>query len=261
MNIIVCIKQVPASTEIKIDPETGTLMREGTLSTVNPFDRYAIEEALRLKETYGGKVTVLSMGPPQAEYALKFAISMGCEHAVLLSDKTFAGADTLATSFTLACGIRKIGSFDIIICGVKTVDGDTAQVGPGLAEELEISNVCYVRKILKVNNGGVLVERMVDGGYETVNALLPCLMTISKETNEPRFPTLQGKIFSLNTGIKIWNSNDLNGHSGRYGLNGSPTQVIKVFPPRKRKKGTILTGTLSDKTKKLVEKLGELKLV
>ncbi len=261
MDIIVCVKQVPGTTGVKIDPQTGTLMREGSLAMLNSFDMYAIEEGLRLKEIFGGTVTVISMGPPQAEYALKFAISMGCDSAILLSDRVFAGADTLATSYTLACGIKKIGSFDIILCGVKTTDGDTAQVGPGLAEELKITHICYVRKIMKITNGSILVERMMEDGYEIINTALPCLITVTKEINEPRLPNLLGKMCALDTRIKVWRAEDLDGNSKRFGLEGSATQVIKVFPPQVRKKGVILSGTPLTKTKKLVEKLIQLKLV
>ena len=261
MNIIVCVKQVPGATEVKINHQTGTLMRKNASAMLNSFDMYAIEEGLRLKESLGGTVTVISMGPPQAEYALKFAVSMGCDNAVLLSDKRFAGADTLATSYTLARGIKKIGTFDIILCGVKTTDGDTAQVGPGLAEVLQVPHICYVRKIEKINNGHIFVERMMEDGYEMINTVLPCLITVTKEINKPRLPTLQGKMFALNTRIKVWRAKDLNGSSRRFGLDGSATQVIKVFPPQGRKKGVVLSGTPSTQTKKLVEKLIQLKLV
>ncbi len=261
MNIIVCVKQVPRTTGVKIDPQTGTLMRKGASAMLNSFDMYAIEEGLKLKESFGGTVTVISMGPPQAEYALKFAISMGCDSAVLLSDRIFAGADTLATSYTLACGIKKIGTFDIILCGVKTTDGDTAQVGPGLAEELKIPHICYVRKIEMINNGHIFVERMMEDSYEMINTPLPCLITVTKEINKPRLPTLKGKMCALNTRIRMWRAKDLNGNSRRFGLDGSATHVIKVFPPRGRKKGVMLSGTPSTQTKKLVEKLSQLKLV
>ena len=185
MNIIVCIKQVPETTEVRINPETNTLMREGVKSIINPFDMYAIEEGVRLKEKFGGKVTVLTMGPPQAETALKEAISPGADDAVLLSDRAFAGSDTWATSYTLAAGVRKLKEYDLIICGKQASDGDTAQVGPGIATHLDIPQVTYVKKIEEVKDKVIKVERMTEEGYEIIESRLPLLITVVKEINTP----------------------------------------------------------------------------
>ncbi len=261
LNIIVCIKQVPATTEVSIDPETGTLIREGIEVTVNPFDLYAIEEGIRLKERFGGKVTAISMGPPQAESSLREAIAMGCDDAVLLTDKSFAGADTLATSYTLACGIRKIGTYDLIICGLKTTDGDTGQVGPGLAEELGVPHVSYVRKVIDVTNNCILLERMIESDYERVEAPLPCLITVTKEINEPRLPSFKRKLMARRAQITIWNSKDLDGELRRFGLNGSPTRVVKIFHPPPRGGGEIITGDPKEQVERLIEKLKELRIL
>ena len=261
MNILVCIKQVPETTEVKIDPETGTLLREGVKAVVNPFDMYAIEEGIRLKEKHGGKAIAITMGPPQAESALRDAIALGCDDAILLSDKAFAGADTLATSYTLACAIRKIGAFDLIICGLKTTDGDTGQVGPGLAEQLGIPHVCYLRKIIEIKKSNMRVERFIGDGYEIIDVFLPCLITVTKEINEPRFPSLKGKIKAKKAQIPTWMARDLGGDVKRFGLNGSATRVIKIFHPAPPSKGEIILGDPSAQAEKLVQKLRELKML
>lgn len=261
MEIIVCIKQVPAITEVRIDQETGTLIREGVEAVVNPFDMYALEEGIRLKERYGGKSTVISMGPPQAESAMREALALGFDRAVLLSDKAFAGADTLATAYTLACGIRKTGSYDIIICGLKTTDGDTGQVGPGLAEELKIPHVSYVRKIIDVTGNTLIVERSLEDFYEEIEAPLPCLITVTKEINEPRLPTFKGKMAARRAPIEVWSANDVESTYERFGLKGSPLQVIKIFNPPPRSKGEILLGNPKLQAAELVKRFVEKKLL
>lgn len=261
LRIIVCIKQVPSTTEVKIDPETGTLIREGIESTVNPFDLYAIEEGVRLKEKYGAKVTAITMGPPQAENALREALALGCDSAVLLTDKAFAGADTLATSYTLSRGIRKIGPYDLIICGMKTTDGDTGQVGPGLAEELGIPHVSYVRKVLSVEKNSITLERSLEDGYERVESPLPCLITVTKEINEPRLPSFRRKILAKRASIESWGAEEIGGSSERLGLKGSPTRVVKVFHPPPRVGGEIITGNPQVQVEKLVNRLKELKVL
>jgi electron transfer flavoprotein beta subunit len=190
MNIVVCIKQVPDTAEVKINPETGTLVREGVPSIINPFDMHAIEAGINIKERIGGKVTVITMGPPQAETALRDALSMGADEAVLLSDSAFAGSDTWATSFTLSKAIEMIGA-DIIICGKQAIDGDTAQVGPETAEFLNIPHISYVRKIEDVSANSIKVQRLMDEGYDAVESSLPVLFTVVKELNEPRLPSLK----------------------------------------------------------------------
>jgi len=256
MNIIVCIKQVPDTTDIKIDPETNTLIRQGVASIINPFDMYAIEEALRIKERLGAssKVTVLTMGPPQAESALREAIGLGCVEAVLVSDRVFAGSDTWATSYTLACAIKKIGEFDLIICGKQAMDGDTAQVGPGISVQLNIPQVTYVKKVREINDKSASVERMTEEGYEIIESPIPCLLTVVKEINEPRLPSLKGKMKAKKAQITTWASEDIGADPERLGLPGSPTQVIKIFTPSPRKGGQMLEGD----TEEIVDKLSNI---
>ena len=261
MRIIVCVKQVPATAEIMIDPKTGTLVREGVESTVNPFDMYAIEEGVRLKERYGGIVTAISMGPRQAEAALREALAIGCNEAILLSDRSFAGADTLATAYTLARGIRNIGSYDLIICGLKTTDGDTGQVGPGLAEEMGMPHVSYVRKIVDVKEDTINLERSLDDVYEQVQAPLPCLITVTKEINEPRLPSFKLKLMAKRASITVWDSSSLDGDPERFGLEGSPTRVVKVFHPEPRASGEVITGDPRTQAERLVQRLREWRFV
>lgn len=255
MNIIVCVKQVPETTKVKINPETNTLIREGVKSIINPFDMYAIEEAIRLKERFGGKVTVISMGPPQAESALREAISMGADEAVLICDRAFAGSDTWATSFTLASAIKKIGDYNLIICGKQASDGDTAQVGPGISVHLDIPQVTYVKKIEEITDKKARVERMTEEGYEVIEAPLPLLISVVKEINEPRIPSLRGMMKAKKAEIKSLGAKDIAVDSEQVGLKGSPTQVVKIFTPVPRKGGQILQGDTADVVNKLAELL------
>jgi len=254
MDIVVCIKQVPETTEVKIDPQTKTLVREGIPGIVNPFDMYAIEEGLRLKERYGGKVKVLTMGPPQAEDALREALAMGADEAVLLSDKALAGSDTLATSYALSMAVRKLG-YDLVICGKQAVDGDTAQVGPEMAEHLGVPFVAWVRKVEEVSDGKIKVQRLMDDGYEVLEMPLPALITVVKEINEPRLPSLRGKMRARKAQIPVWTVEDIGADPSRVGLEGSPTQVVRVFSPERRAGGEILQGEPEEVADKLVEKL------
>ena len=253
MNIIVCIKQVPETTEVRINPETNTLIREGVKSIINPFDMYAIEEALRLKEKFGGKTTALTMGPPQADAALREAISLGIDEGILLCDRAFAGSDTWATSYTLAGAIKKIGGFDLILCGKQASDGDTAQVGPGISTHLDIPQVTYVKKIEDANDKVMRVERMLEEGYEVVETPLPALLTVVKEINEPRLPSLKGMMRAKSAKIIIWAQKELNLDPQQIGLCGSPTQVVKIFTPPHRTGGQILTGEIPEVAAKLVD--------
>ncbi len=255
LNVVVCMKQVPDTTEVKIDPETKTLVREGVPSIINPFDTYAIEEGIRIRERLGGKVTILSMGPPQVKESLKEAIAMGADDAVLLSDRAFAGSDTLATSYTLAEGIRKLGGVDLIICGKQAIDGDTAQVGPGIAEHLDIPHITYVRRIVELCPGYIRVERMVEGGYEVVETGLPALITVVKEINEPRLPSMKGLMRARRQEITVWTAQDLEVDPERIGLRGSPTEVIRVFTPEVRASGEMLQGDVQEQVQALVERL------
>jgi len=237
VHAIVCIKQVPDTTDVKVNPETGTLIREGVPSIVNPFDTYAIEEALRLREKFGGKVTVISMGPPQAKEALKEAIAMGADEAILLSDRAFAGSDTWATAYTLANAIRKMGDFDIILCGKQAIDGDTGQVGPGIARQLDIEQLTYVFKIQEIDFQAkrIRVERLLEEGREVVETRLPALLTVVKDINQPRYPTIMGIRRATRTEIPVWTATDLpDAKPELLGLKGSPTQVVRVFNPPPR---------------------------
>ena len=259
MNIIVCIKQVPETTDVKIDSTTGTLIRDGVKSVINPFDSYAIEEGVRLKEKFGGKVTAISMGPPQAESALKEAIAIGVDEGILVSDRAFAGSDTWATSYALSQAIEKIGQFDLIICGKQASDGDTAQVGPGISMHLDIPQATYVKKIEEIGDGFIKVERLVEEGYEVIKMPLPVLITVVKEINEPRLPSLKGMIRSKKAVITKWTAADLNVDPKKIGLDGSPTRVVRVFTPEPRKGGQVLEGETHEVVQKLADLLkGEL---
>jgi len=258
LNIVVGIKQVPDTTNVRINPETNTLMREGVASIINPFDAYALEEGVRLKEKHGGKVTVISMGPPQVEAALREAISLGADEAILLSDRAFAGADTLATAFTLAVGIRKLGGADIILMGRQAIDGDTGQVGPGVAENLGLPHVTDVRKIEEVQEDGTIVlERLLEEGYLRLKTKLPMLMTVVKEINEPRLPSLKGKLSAKKAAVTVWTAKDLELEPVRIGLNGSPTQVMKIFTPPKPAGGKVFHGEPHHAVAQLLEELSK----
>jgi len=261
MNIVVCIKQVPDTTDVRIDPATNTLIREGVPSIINPFDMYAIEEGLRLREKLGGKVTVISMGPPQVTEALKEAISMGVDDAILLSDRAFAGADTWATSYTLSMGIRKMGGADVILCGKQAIDGDTAQVGPGIAEFLDIPQVTYVKKIEQIDDKKARAWRMTEEGYEVVDTTLPAMFTVVKEINEPRLPSLKGKMKAKSFQPTIWKAADIGADEKNIGLNGSPTNVVKIFTPPVRSGGVILQGDVQQAVATVVEGLKERQII
>jgi electron transfer flavoprotein beta subunit len=194
LNIIACVKQVPGTNEVKINKETNTIIREGVEAIINPFDEYAIEEGIRIKEKLGGNVTVLSMGIPKVADLLRETIAVGVDSAVLLSDRAFAGADSLATAYALSMGIKKIGNYDLIICGKQATDGDTAQVGPSLAEKLGIPHTTYVRKIEEIKEGFIRCQRMTEDGYEIIEMPLPAVITVVKEINEPRLPSIKGKL-------------------------------------------------------------------
>ncbi len=239
MNIVVCVKQVPDTAEVKINPETNTIIRQGLPNIVNPYDKHALEAAIQLKEKHGGKITVISMGPPQATEALKECIAMGADEAVLLSDRIFGGADALATSFTIAAGIRKIADFDLIICGKQAIDGDTAQVGPEVAEHLNIPQVTYAAK-LDVDGKTLKVSRELDEGYEIIETELPALVTVVKSINDPRLPTVRGTMKANRTEIPVWSAEDIEVNVEKIGFKGSPTQVRKIFAPPARTQGEMI---------------------
>ncbi|MBM4143606.1 MAG: electron transfer flavoprotein subunit beta/FixA family protein [Lentisphaerae bacterium] len=255
MHIVVCIKQVPETADVRINPETNTLMREGVQSIINPFDMYAIEEGVRVKEKTGGRVTAISMGPPQAEAALREAVAMGVDAGVLISDRAFAGSDTWATSYTLAMAIRKLGDVDLVLCGKQASDGDTAQVGPGIATQLDLPQITYVRKIEELEAKRVVAERLLETGFESVEAPLPCLLTVVKEINEPRLPSLKGKMAARKAQIPVWTAADIGADPARIGLQGSPTKVVRIFTPPPRQGGEILRGEPEAIVPRLAEKL------
>jgi electron transfer flavoprotein beta subunit len=261
MNIIVCLKQVPGTTAVKIDPQTNTLVRQGIESIINPFDTYAVEEAVRIKEKLGGKVTVITMGPPQAETALREAISRGADEAVLLTDRAFGGADTWATARTLAQTILKLKPYDLVICGRQTIDGDTGQVGPEMAEMLGIPFIAYVSRVEEISNNTIRVRRMIEEGHEVIEAVLPALITVSKEINLPRLPSLRGISRSKSAKIPAWGIKELDVDPATVGLSGSSTQVIKIFFPQRVSQAEILTGNPENQVDKLIDKLKGASLV
>jgi len=254
MKFIVCIKQVPDTTEVRVDPETNTLIREGVPAMVNPFDLYAVEEALLFAEKVGGEVIAVSMGPPQASDALREVISMGVDRAILVSDRKFAGADTWATALTLAAAIRKIGDYDLILTGKQAADGDTAQVGPGIAEFLDIPQATFIRKVEELDAEArvVRLQSMWEEGSERLELPLPCLISTVKELNEPRLPSLRGKMSAKKAEIPVWTFDDLDVEESDVGLAGSPTQVIKVFPPPPRSEGELFADAEPDKAAKII---------
>jgi electron transfer flavoprotein beta subunit len=252
MDIVACIKQVPETTEVRVDPQTNALIREGVKSIVNPFDENAVEAALQLKEANGGKVTVICMGPPQAQEALRHTIAMGADEAILLCDGAFRGSDTLATSYTLAAAVRKIGEVDLILCGKQAIDGDTGQVGPGLAERLGIPQVTFAIG-LEVADGKLRARRVLDDFYEVLEVKLPAVVTVVKQINEPRFPAMRNLLKAKRAPITTWTLADLEADATQTGFDGSPTQVITVWPPAKKTGGEVLEGEADEIAARLAE--------
>ena len=258
MKIFVLVKQVPDTNEVTIDPVTGTLIREGVPSILNPDDANALEEALALKDQFPGTtVSVISMGPPQANYMLRECLALGADNAYLLSSRTFGGADTCATSTTLAAGVRKIGTYDIIFAGRQAIDGDTAQVGPQTAQRLGMPSVSYVQKVREIKDKTVVVERALEDGFEIVEVQKPCILTAIKELNEPRYMTVRQIEEAYKKDIIIWDENDLGVDPKTVGLIASPTQVLKSFTPPPKGAGEMLSGTPSEMAASLVAKLTE----
>lgn len=263
MKIVVCIKQVPNTNEVRINKETGTLIREGVPSIINPDDKNAIEEALKIKEKRKDvQVIVVTMGPMQAKVALKEALSMGADHAILLSDRVFGGSDTWATATILAKALEKIGDIDIIFCGRQAIDGDTAQVGPEIAEFLNIPQVTYVSE-LHVKEKSVKVKRSTEDGYYMIESPMPVLLTCIKELNVPRYPrpSLIYKAFAADDNITIWSNEDLDVDLTQIGVKNSPTNVYRSFVPVREFHGETLTGSNQEIAETLVDKLHELKLL
>jgi len=234
MRIVVCIKQVPASNDTKIDPETKRIIREGVKAILNPFDTYAIEEGIQLRERFGGEVITISMGPPKAEDILREALSLGVDKAILLSDKDFAGSDTWATSYILSRAIKRIGDVGLVICGKQAIDGDTAQVGPGIAAHLSWGQATYVMAVEDLSSSFIRVKRMHEDGYDICEISLPAVITVVKDINIPRVPTLKGRLASLKRDIPVWKPENINAEKAKIGLDGSPTRVVKIEPPPSR---------------------------
>ncbi|MBI2859888.1 MAG: electron transfer flavoprotein subunit beta/FixA family protein [Chloroflexi bacterium] len=251
MHIVACIKQVPDTTQVKIDPETNTLVRAGVESICNPYDLVAVEAGVRVAEKYGGKVTVITMGPPQADSALRQCLSLGASEAILLSDRAFAGSDTLATSYTLAQAVNKLNATEpvsLVICGKQAIDGDTAQTGPGLATWMDYTQLTYVVEIIEVADGFITVKREVEGGTEVIRGKLPALLTVELELNPVRYATLPELVRSLRQEIKVLGAKDIGGEPERYGLKGSPTSVKQIFAPPPHGGGKVFeTASDSDK--------------
>ena len=255
MKIFVCIKQVPDAKDVRLDPVTHTLSREGVQSIMNPYDEHALEEAVRIKEALGGEVTVLTMGPPQAEEMLRLAISLGADKAVLLSDRALAGADTCATTYALAKMVAHLGGADLILCGKQAIDGDTAQVGPGLATRLDMPFAACIQKIRSIGGQSLVAERMMDDGYDVVEMALPALLTVVKDINEPRVPSLKGKMKAKSAVIPRLAVADIGADAAFCGLAGSPTQVARVFPPPVRGGRVTLEGDIDRQIDQVVGRL------
>ena len=261
MKILVCVKQVPDTNEVKIDPVKGTLIRDGVPSILNPDDANALEAALMLKDKDPDvEIAVLTMGPPQAGDMLRECLATGADEAYLLSDRAFGGADTCATSTTIAAGIRKVEGVDVIFAGRQAIDGDTAQVGPQVAQRLGIPVVTYVQSI-RMDEDKVTVQRQMEDGYEVVEVKLPCLLTCVKELNEPRYMSVGGIVDAYQKDITVWNHMDVELDPADCGLNASPTQVFRSFTPPQKGKGEMLSGTVQEMAEALVGKLAEKHLV
>jgi len=261
MKYIVCVKQVPDTTEIKIDPETNTLIREGVPSILNPFDQFVLEEAIKIKQE-GDEIIVISMGPPQAKKALLKCLALGADKAILLSDRIFAGADTLATSYTITQAIKKLGEFNIIFCGLQAIDGDTAQVGPEIAGILNIPQITYVESIEEVSGKKLLAKVQTDDGYKIVESRLPTLITgITPSSFEPTNPPMMSIMKANKKPFFTWDANELGGDKDKYGLNGSLTQVIKIYSPPAREKGVVINDEPEAAVKILMDLLSKDKVI
>ncbi|GAB6169110.1 electron transfer flavoprotein subunit beta/FixA family protein [Clostridium carnis] len=255
MNIVVCLKQVPDTTAVKIDPKTGTLIRDGVPSIINPEDKHALEAALAIKENSGATITVVSMGPPQAKNALREALCMGADEAILITDRAFAGADTLATSKALAGAIKKL-KYDIVFAGRQAIDGDTAQVGPEIAEHLDIPQVTYVQDV-KIEEDGLLINRALEDGYELIKVQAPVLLTAIKELNNPRYMNVQYIFDTANKEIQIWSADDIEVNKEELGLKGSPTKVKKSMTKETKGAGELISETPAEAAKYVLGKLKE----
>ncbi|MEA4974042.1 Caffeyl-CoA reductase-Etf complex subunit CarD [bioreactor metagenome] len=257
MKIVVCIKQVPDTTEVKLDPKTNTLIRDGVPSIINPDDKAGIEAALTLKENLGGTVTVVCMGPPQADVALREALAMGCDEAVLLSDRAFGGSDTYATAHVIAGGLKTL-DYDLIITGRQAIDGDTAQVGPQIAEQLKIPQVSYAAEV-KADNGALIIKRQYEDRYQTIKVKTPCLITALSELAKPRYMSVSGIVNAYKKEVKVLGFEDIKGNINpeNIGLQGSPTNVKQSFTKQAKGAGTILNVSADEAVKAIMDKLVE----
>ena len=253
MHIVVCVKMVPDTTQVSIDPVTNTLIRDGVPFITNPYDTNAVEEAIRLKDKYGANVTAVSMGPPNAESVLRKAVSIGADRAILLSDRAFGGADTLATSTVLGLAIKKLNDdqpVDIVLCGKQTIDGDTAQVGPGIARRMDITQLTLVDEVIAISseNKTIKVKRKLENHHEIIETKLPVMMTVEREINTPRYPTVPGRLDADELKVEVWTNAKLKLDTATIGLPGSPTQVRRIFAPE-REQGEMMTGEGEDRGK------------
>jgi electron transfer flavoprotein beta subunit len=261
MNVVVCIKQVPAKIKIEIDPKTGTLASGGVDRAINPPDLYALEEGLRIKEKTKGRVTVLTVGPAKAEESLKEAVGYGADEAILLSDPAFEGSDTWATSHILAKAAKKLGNCDLLLCGKQSIDGETGQVGPMLAEALGVPFMSLVNRIEELGQGSIKVMRMSDEGHQLIEMTLPGVITVVKEINTPRIPSLRGLMAAKKAKIPVWNAQDLGVDPVTVGSAGSPTRVAKVFFPQRPGKSEMVQGSPESQVEQIVERLRQARAI
>ena len=255
MHIVVCIKQVPDTAEVRIDPERGTLVREGVESILNPLDAHAVEAAVALRERLGGLVSALCMGPPQAEAAVREAVARGADRGILLTDRAFAGADTWSTSYTLARAIEKLRDVDLVLCGKQAIDGDTAQVGPAIAAHLGRPQAADVRRIPEADAAALTVETLTDYGAETLRVPLPAVLTVLKDLNVPRLPSLESQMRARRCAVERWRAGDIGGDPAQFGLDGSPTRVVRVFTPPARGRCVMWEGDADSSVAALADAL------
>jgi electron transfer flavoprotein beta subunit len=262
LNIVIPIKQVPETSNVKMDPETGTMIREGVESVVNPLDLYAIQVGVDLRERFGGRVSVVSMGPENAVKAIREAVAMGCDDGVLLSDSAFRGSDTWSTSYTIAQAVKRMGEPDLILCGERATDGDTGQVGPGIAAWLGLPILSYVSRISDIQgveggrpDGAIEVERLIEEGYQRLRAPLPAVLTVVKEIVRPGLPTLRGKKRARRLEVPVWGTENLEVEDAYLGLKGSPTRVVKIRTPKVARDGEVVSATEDHQIEEAVDGL------
>ena len=253
MHIIVCIKQVPDSAQVKIDPQTGNLIRAGVPSILNPYDHYALEQALAIKARTGAKVTVLSMGPTQAVAVLRLALALGADEGILLSDRAFAGSDTWATAYALATAVKKVGTYDLILCGQMAIDGDTAQTGPEMAYHLNIPQVTFCESV-DSDGQRLMAKKLIEGGHQIMEADLPALVTMTMPADyAPKYPSFLAAHQAQDKPVCVWTAADIGADPHKIGLEGSPTRVARIFPPVGREKGQMISGSAEEMAAKFIE--------